>query len=240
MTTTPKVLPTLAQRLKDLVEDNPLLASYPDEPVGPLHLSLLEGDPDSGVFIFVGDNASGKSLLVRVLAARLNLDKVEPLQVSMRYRTMSGMHRAFMFGSDEDESTGAVSMHAVKGGMTTCQGRTKPSWLMLDEPDIGLAHGYCLALGQYIGTFGNSLCGDGQKALGVVTHSKPLLTSMLKQLGHRPHVLIAGLRHQGMTLEQWLADDTALELDDLLSLNEKGHLLYREVENVLNYKPKED
>lgn len=233
-TSTPKApLPSLSTRLRDLVDDNRLVSKSDPENPGPLSLTLVPGDPDCGVFIMVGDNASGKSLMVRLLASRLNTDKVEPLQVSMRYRTSSGMHRVFMFGSDEDESTGAVSLHAVKGGMRTCQERMEPTWLMLDEPDIGLAEGYCLALGEYLARFGNDLDGNGQKALGLVTHSKPLVQGLAKHLRRRPHFLVTGPRHAGMGLEQWLADNTPLGLDELLQLNDKGHQTWRAVEALL-------
>lgn len=215
------------------MKDNRLLHKEGVEDSGPLSLTLVPGDADCGVFVLVGDNASGKSLFVRLLASRLNVDKIEPLQVSMRYRTASGMHRIFMFGSDEDESTGAVSLHAVKGGMRTCQERLEPTWLMLDEPDIGLAEGYCLALGEYLARFGNDLDGNGKKALGLVTHSKPLVQGMVKHLKARPHFLVAGARHAGMNLDQWLADNTPLGLDQLLELNDKGHQTWRAIQAIL-------
>ncbi len=235
-----KTLPSLLKRLKELAEDNRLLATSGEEHVGPLHLTLEPGDPESGVFLLVGDNASGKSLFVRLLATWLNEDKVEPLQVSMKYRTSSGMHRVFMFGDDSTESTGAVSMHAIQGGLNTCQSRLDPTWLMLDEPDIGLAEGYCLALGEYLARFGNDLSGDGRKALGVVTHSKPLIQGMVKHLAHRPHFLVAGARHTGFTLEQWLADKSPRGLDELMSLNDRAHQTFRAVQQVLDGKKKKD
>ncbi len=230
---THKILPLLQTRLEDLVKDNRLVRKADAESDAPLSLTFSPGDPESGVFILVGDNASGKSLMVRVLASRLNADKVEPLQVSMRYRTASGMHRVFMFGSDEDESTGAVSMHAVKGGLRTCQERLEPSWVMLDEPDIGLAEGYCLALGEYLARFGNDLDGSGKKALGLVTHSKPLIQGLVRHLKVRPHFLVAGERHAGLSLEQWLADTSPRSLDELLQLNEKGHATWQAIHRIL-------
>ncbi len=229
-----KSLLSLAGRMQELTQCSALVregtATTSDAPV---RVSWTPGSPDSGVFILVGDNASGKSLLMRILASWLNDDKVEPLQVSMRYRTEAGLHRAFMFGSESDRSTGAVSLHAVMGGLRTCRGRSTPSWLLLDEPDIGLAEGYSQALGQHLAEFGNELDGQGTRALGLVTHSKALVRSLTERLKHPPHVLVTGEHHAGMTLEQWLQDQRSRTLEELLSLENRGFETWRKVQKIL-------
>lgn len=225
MTTRTAVL----EQLQDLVGDNRFMATEG----GPLHATLTEGAPSSRLLVMVGDNAAGKSLLVRVLASRLNAEKTEPLQVSMRYRTQAGMHRAFMFGDEQEESTGAVSLHAVEGALRTAKGRTSPCWVLLDEPDTGLSESYCGALGNYLAQFADALPTGCCEALVVVTHSKALVRSLAAHSKEAPHFIAVGKRQAGQSLPQWLDDNTERSVEDLLGLQATGLDTWRAVQALL-------
>ena len=200
---------------------------------GPLYVSLTEGAPESRLAVMVGDNASGKSLMIRFLATLLNAEKTEPLQVSMKYRTAAGMHRVFMFGDDQEESTGAVSLHAVEGALHTANRRESPCWVMLDEPDVGLSGSYCRALGTYLANSANTLPGENFQGMVVVTHSKTLVAALLANAKHRPHFLAVGERHQGQSAEAWLADTSERSVDELLALADKGRDTWKAINRIL-------
>jgi hypothetical protein len=209
---------------------SPLFASQG----GPLVATFEEGDPESRVLLIAGDNASGKSLMVRVLASRLNGDKVEPLQVSMKYRTMPGMHRAFMYGAlgDEEDSTGNVSLIAILGALTAAEDRKSPTWVMLDEPDTGLAEGYCTAMGAYLANFGNRLPLNHCQGLSVVTHSRKLVSSMLFSLDKKPHFLCFADYEGGDLMQAWLEDERDRSIEDLLALGETSLKKFRSLNRV--------
>lgn len=195
----------------------------------PFRVHLSAGADESRVAILAGPNASGKSLLVRLLASRLNQDKVEPVQVSMRYRTSAGIHRAFMFGSDEDQSTGATSLYAVTGALACSRGRGSPHWLMLDEPDIGLAEEYAEALGCYFAEYANAL---PEKAHGfvLVTHSRRMVAAFANALALRPHFMHL---ERPASLDEWLAAPGSRTVEELLGLEQLGNQRFSAVERII-------
>lgn len=225
-----------------VIVDNPVLdlvrTSLKRSPLfaangGPLVASFEEGDPESRVLLIAGDNASGKSFLVRVLAAKLNDQKVEPVQVSMRYRTMSGLHRAFMYGGgDAEDSSGNVSLIALRGALRTVEGRETPSWLMLDEPDTGLAEGYCGALGTYLADFGNRMPVSNCQGFTVVTHSRRLVSSMLFSLQKKPHFLCFSDYAANDLMEAWLEDARDRTVEELLGLGETSINRFRQINRL--------
>lgn len=196
---------------------------------GPFRAFLSEGAPETRVAVVTGPNASGKSLFVRVLAATLNEEKVEPLQVSMRYRTSSGMHRAFMFGNDEDQSTGATSLYAIMGGLKASRTRERAHWLLLDEPDIGLAEEYATSLGLYLAEYANALP-ELAKGFVLVSHSRALIRAFMGAMVQKPHFVHL---EQERTLEEWLAPPVPRSVEDLLALDEIGHQRWQAVESLL-------
>lgn len=202
---------------------------------GPLTATFEEGDPDSRVLIIAGDNASGKSFMIRLLAAKLNEKKIEPLQVSMKYRTTPGLHRAFMYGSgDAEDSTGNISLIAVRGALSTAEGRATPNWVLLDEPDTGLAEGYCGALGIYLANFGNRMAASECEGMSVVTHSRRLVSSMLFSLNKKPHFLCFADYVGDDLAQSWLEDERDRTVEELLSLGETSIGKFRKINRIID------
>jgi hypothetical protein len=197
---------------------------------------LDAGDDASRVALVTGPNASGKSFLVKLMASWLHHEEeqVEPIQVSMRYRTEGGVARAFMFGSDADQSTGATSLQAIQGALRTSRGRDKPHWVLLDEPDIGLSEDYAAALGEYLTQYANDL---PKLCLGfmLITHSRKLAESFLHCSQVRPHFVHLEER---LSRDAWLANRKNRSVAELLSLDKTGTERWRKVEDLIKNKPK--
>lgn len=143
--------------------------------------ALFEEGGNPRVLLVSGANAGGKSLLCRYLDS-ISEDpegrRIEFMRVGMGLRTQHGMHRAFMFGEEDRDSTGCISARAVKGGLNTCNGRGKPHFLCLDEPDVGLSEEMQWGLGDKLARFAASMP-DETLGLVVVSHSRPLAECLL-------------------------------------------------------------
>ena len=158
--------------------------------------------------VVTGENASGKSLYVRVAAAMLQQEGVLPVSVSIRERTgggtheMGGLRRAIMFGDEQEHSTGATSVGVVQTAFGNL-GAPQGSLLIVDEPEIGLSEAYARALGEYIGRQTRDIPATCLGVL-VVTHSRPLAQGLLDGFGERPtHAAVAAGPAQA-GLAEWL------------------------------------
>lgn len=187
----------------------------------------LHYEPGEGELLAVtGDNASGKSFFARVLEARSN-DRLQVMTCSMERRGKGGFERAVMYGSEEDESTGVLSLKAVMGAFLTCQKRERDHMLILDEPDIGLAESYQHAMGEYIGNFIKANP-PRTRALVVITHSRPILAALLPLNPH--HVRVGDTR----SLKDVVAESRPRTVEELLALRQTGVERYRGIAAVLN------
>lgn len=130
--------------------------------------------------LVTGENASGKSFLVRGIAEKLREahPKMEVMPVTMNGRSRSGIERLAIWGDESRQSTGRLSVKAVLGGLRTCRERTHDHVLVLDEPDIGLAESYAGALGAYLAAFVEDMPVRTRGVI-VVTHSRPLVHGLL-------------------------------------------------------------
>lgn len=208
-------LPSAADLVNDLVENTHLL-SHPECPFS-FHSEAGNGK----VVVLAGDNATGKSLLVSMMASRAYHDHgVEPMTVSMVARTQSGMLRAFTYGSEDYRATSEVSMGvALKAlkHMPTRLEETGNAMVILDEPDVGLAEVYAYAFGQKVGQAVNALPVKAKWNLVVVSHSREMIRGLADTLERAPTFVHTDIP---MTLDDWCANKTrrsTQELDDMLA-----------------------
>lgn len=177
---------------------------------GPLTFSY---EPGSGPLVVVtGRNASGKSVLRKFLTGVYGDKGVLFMDTSMQDRcSASGLKRAMMYGSEEDESTGYLSVRSVLKALQTSQGNERDHVLFLDEPDLGLSEEAAAGIGRRLADYSNS---PGPKCLGVyvVTHSRPLVRQLV--WGTAPHHFRLG---DDSLLRDWLDRDVVpADLDALL------------------------
>jgi type II secretory pathway predicted ATPase ExeA len=93
---------------------------------------------EAPVLVITGKNASGKSFLRRFMCMKLKQAKIEAMHLSQQGRSTEGVMRCFVYGSEDDESTGAISAKTFKTGMSTSRSRTTAHAIIWDEPEIGM------------------------------------------------------------------------------------------------------
>ena len=199
----------------------------------------LEINPESNVFVVVGDNACGKSFFVdtaRTVARNLN-PEVSTVSISIRERTGSGtdpmaaMRRAMMFGDEQEQSTGAISAGMIQKGFNNLQSRLeegKKSVLVLDEPELGLSENFHAAVGSLIAQLASQT--DPQSGAAViVSHSRRLVTALMQTANVPVSAVVMG-EHQG--LAQWLEDSEDKPIEELLALKERNRDKHRQLDNI--------
>lgn len=202
----------------------------------PFNATVAEGAPKLAVV--TGENASGKSLFVRVAADLVDKQDTLPVSVSIRERTASGLseiadlRRVFMFGDEHEQSTGATSVQVVATAFRNVD-RPKGAMLILDEPEMGLAEAYTRALGEFIGQQARDI---PAKCIGVlvVTHSRALVQGLCDGYDKTPtHVAVSAEAPAEAGIQRWLDTVEHRTVDELLALRDVGLDRWRRVNRLL-------
>lgn len=211
-----------------------------DACTSPFKARFVEGD--ERVLLIVGANASGKSLVFRMIAQMADADGIEALTLSIRERSASGpyemarMRRSMIFGDEETSSTGAISARVVESGFSNLSSRGN-AILGFDEPEIGLSDGYAEALGEYI-----AICVKGMhgNACGVmlVTHSRRLAEGLVRGLGRDPAMLSMG--EAPNDVGEWIKSREERSVEELLGLRTVALERFRTVNRLLGRGRKEE
>lgn len=136
---------------------------------------------ESPLTIVTGNNASGKSFVRKILqsmCAMRDAGKIECIHLSQQGRCTSGIPRMFIYGSEDDESTGANTIQSITGAFSTSNKRDSEHFLIFDEPEIGLSDEYAGGMGIRIREFIEEKP-DLLFGAVVITHSKYLLKELL-------------------------------------------------------------
>ncbi len=175
--------------------------------------------------VITGDNASGKSLLRKILSNEYRDQGIEFIHTSQTGRARSGIERMFIYGSEEDDSTGFNSVRTLLGVLRTARERTGPVVIMLDEPEIGCSDETAAALGQRLARDLDGL--SNLHACYVVSHSRCLVRPLL---GLAPTHW--RLSEQPMSLEAWVDRPVSPEapLEGLVAL---GRERWRAVQRIV-------
>jgi hypothetical protein len=186
--------------------------------------ATLIGDPESRLWVVAGDNASGKSLVVRAAASCAKRHGASPMTLSIRERTgagdgeMNSFRRALMYGEEQEQSTGALSTKMVRKAFHNLEGWVTDGTsglLVLDEPELGLSEGYAGAMGEYIAV----LTQDMSKSVAgviLVSHSSSLLRRLTAR--YQGTILLTWLGHPGSTLSDLLFQTQERSVEELQSL----------------------
>ncbi len=155
------------------------------------------------LYFILGANGAGKSMFRRMLSLYMKRETglKEVIHVSMEQRTGGGVRAAMMFGDETWESTGTISAHAVKTGISTSTKREHDHALLWDEPDLGMSDEAAAGAALMIAEFVRNLPSHN-KGVFITTHSR-VLVSMLAENAHYIHL---GLSPDTAprTLQDWL------------------------------------
>ena len=196
--------------------------------------SLLEVGARRDVIVVTGENASGKSLAFMIMNqlgrnyAKQDEVDLEVMDIGMGRRTRSGIERAFIFGDENTDSTGNISLKVMQTAIANSRKRERCHYLMLDEPDIGVGEGYHNAIGRYLADYAGEMA---NKCLGLVvaTHSRRI-TERLLEAGASSLRLGGDLR----PVRDWIRDgDIEKSVEDLIGLKDVSLERFRAVAAML-------
>lgn len=170
--------------------------------------------------VLVGENASGKSFMRRVVKGTCSKAEIECIHLSMEGRSDSfGGVRGFVYGDESYEATSVNSARTVTIGIRTCRDRTTPHVIMWDEPDLGLSENAAAGVGQLIREFTKTPPEHTLAAI-VVTHSKALVSQLVDL---EPHYLCFG-RDPAPTLQDWINTPVKpRSIDELFETSRETH-----------------
>lgn len=97
------------------------------------------------------------------------------------------------------------------------EGPARRNWLLLDEPDAGLAEGYGSALGIYLANFGNRLQGSAE-GLIITSQSRKLMCALTFHLQLTPHLVCLGRYEAEDPFQAWLEDECERSVEEMLAL----------------------
>ena len=198
-----------------------------EEGVVPIPLCFTEGQ--GKLILALGENASGKSFFRRVVQSVCKLVGMECIHLSMQGRASRtpdmGIARLFVYGQEDDNSTGQNSARTVLGAIKTSQGREGKHVLFWDEPDIGLSDSWAASVGISIREFLEN-SPDQLVAAVIVTHNKELVKQLLPA---KPHLL--SFRDSPYTLDGWLT--SPVEPKPLSLLQELSSARFHLIQKVM-------
>ena len=199
----------------------------------------IETLPENPFIIISGDNASGKSFLCNTLKTFLSKDdkdkggKFIGMDFSMNRRTSPGLSRAFIYGSEEDQSTGEISIHSILGAIKNSKLYEDNHVIIFDEPDIGLSEAFIPALGQYINQYYNELPKTSGGII-MVTHNRLLVKELINV---NPMTIRIG--SQQSTLD-WIQSGSPIKtIEDLFNIRDVSSQRYSKIRGYLQ-KQKEE
>ena len=131
------------------------------------------------LLVITGENASGKSLLRRLISSLAHKDKIEPIAISPEFRQRGGMMTVFVYGDESYDASGKIACVTVLGAIKTSKEREKPHIIILDEPDMGLSDDAAAGIAEEIVDY----CNDPSPHLGlfaVITHRKAIMEPFIR------------------------------------------------------------
>ncbi len=179
--------------------------------------------------VITGPNASGKSVLRKVICGSCDKRKVKTMYFSQSARCAGGITRAFIYNDETENSTGSISsgtfLKAIKNGKSW----EKPFVIIFDEPEIGCGEELQAAMAVRLAKELDALSAD---CLGifVITHSREFAR----------HLLPLNPTHwrldvDNLTLEQWV-NRKIVPIESLEDLDAINWRRYKIVDSLMEKK----
>ena len=185
--------------------------------------------------LVLGPNGGGKSFFRRLvrLVAHDDWKGVECIHLSMESRAGSSMYgpmRVLVYGDESRCSTGELSSHVIRTGISTCESRGGDHFIYWDEPDIGMGEGESAGAGQEIRAFVENLP-SSTRCVYVTSHSRALVRELLPLKPHYVHLGVPA-DEAPPTLQAWL--DRVVVPVSSLELKERASTRYQAILAIIN------
>lgn len=143
------------ESIPDFLSDILALSFFRPNKQGITPIEAVVDHGESKLVIISGDNASGKSMVRRIVCAALSKMSMECIHLSQQGRSANNGNpmRGFIYGTEEYDSTGYNSAKTIQTCLKTSWSREKRHCIFWDEPDIGLSDSYAAGLGVAIREF---------------------------------------------------------------------------------------
>lgn len=189
-----------------------VMFSLPED--GGIFPAKAEISGEANVTLIAGPNASGKSLVSKMIA-NFSREQNLPCRVcSMLNRSQGGIESAMIFGDESYNSTGVNSLSAIENSLKSTV-NDKKGVVILDEPDIGLSEEYSGGLGKYVADFMNDK-GLNFTHLVIVSHSRLFFNCFIE--GYRKEINKVYMSKR-KTFDDWrLGAVEVASVEDLKSL----------------------
>lgn len=224
------VIKPMIETVKEKFENAKIFDNSDNNAVIPINFDI---DTKSKIMFVVGTNASGKSIIGKIIEMIAREDNLIKRSCSMRNRTSGEFGQRMIFGKEDDNSTGVNSINATIMGLKSTISE-KNSVLILDEPDLGLAEEYSSALGQFIAKIVN----ENNENIGlilVITHSKNLIKSALEEITVPFSKVYVG--DSNISFDDWYESPfKPASIEDLLNLKEKSRETWKKIELIIKEK----
>jgi ABC-type dipeptide/oligopeptide/nickel transport system ATPase component len=184
-------------------------------------ITLEENHPK--LLAITGENASGKSMLRRLLQQIARKKDIESISISPEWRQQGGILRAFVYGDESYDASGKIAANVVLKAIKTSNGRTNSHIIILDEIDMGLSDNAAAGVGEEIADF----CKNAPQFLNlfvVISHRKPLLEPIMDA----SHIRVG----DNMSLKEFIRQPIVpIRPQELV---DKCHKMFAKIANVLN------
>lgn len=141
----------------------------------PVNCSLEEGA--GRLVIVTGENASGKSVFRRALTTHSRRQGVKVMSFSPEQKAQGGIVGAFVYGTEEYQSTGSNSVRLILNAIKTSRNHDEDHIVIFDEPESGLSDDYAAGVGNELSEYASNLP-PRVSLVAVISHSRPLLTPL--------------------------------------------------------------
>jgi len=200
--------------------------AYFENKKGIFHFKLFS--TSSPLVVVTGDNASGKSFIRRLIQIACKKKNIECIHLSQQGRCTSGIPRLFIYGNENDQSTGRNTVNMLLTSFTTSKSRIEKHVLVYDEPDIGLSDEYAAGAGVRLREFIEKKP-KNLKGIVVISHNRYLLKELLS----------LNPNHLNLTDDKTLQQVINREIipnKDLEGLREQGLETFRKINRILKEK----
>jgi hypothetical protein len=189
--------------------------------------------PGTGpLVVILGENASGKSFMRRLVQLICHKNEIEFMGISMegRAKVSHTPWLCMVYGDESWQSTGCLSVNTVLGGINTCRSRDHAHVVFWDEPDIGLSDSWAAGVGQKLSELGKDPPKNTTAAF-IVTHSRALVEQLVAV---NPHYIHLGQpsNEAPQTLEEWLR--RPIKPRDPSRLSDESHKRFKAIQKIID------